>query len=287
MKLFYRFALVLTMTGWQLSAMAAVTGGASIQVDWSSAVIGGVPVSASSYQDPSDSYVTVSSYTYGDTAPFTESLDYFYSYNGLPYEVASTPGAVMASAGFGSGVEYASVGVNSAGDGASTAMAWNGTGYIYQANASGQLSFEFDYSLSGSADIGGVGESMGAIYEVYLYMWDVDLFSTTFETLYATNGGDYNAAYRQANSAAFITDDYFIGTILSCSNVGSCAADQSGTFTTNPLLFGVQAGTNYGLEVFIQLTGNAYSSPVPVPGSAWMLGTALLGLVLISRRRVS
>lgn len=268
-----------------LTTHAAVTGSASIQVDWSSALIGGVGATPSSYVDSSDGYATVSSYTYGDTAPFTESLDYFYTNNGAAFEVDTGPGPVQVVAGFASAGQYAAADISSAGDGFSSAQAWNGTGYIYQASGSGQLSFEIDYTLAGSAVIGSGSEYLGANYEVYLYMWDADLFASDFESLYASNGGDYAAAYRQANSNAFITDDYFTGTLLNCSTPGTCSASQSGTFTTTPLTFNVQAGTNYGMEVYILMSGESYSTVVPLPASAWMFGAAILGLALVSRRR--
>lgn len=278
-------AVTLTLVALMPPAQAAVTGSASIEVDWTSVSLTGVTMTPSSYADPSDGYAVSSSYTYGDTSPFTESADYNYYLNGSPFEITTGPGPVQVTAGFAGTTNYATADISSAGGGSSSGMAWNGTGYIYSATSSGTVNFAIDYALAGMATIGGGSEYIGVGYEVYLYMWDVDIFADDFETLYASNGGDYYDAYRQANDNAFIIDDYFAGTILNCSTPGACSASQAGTFTTSPLAFAVQAGKNYGMEVYVQVTANAYSTVVPVPNTAWLFGSALLGLSLISRRR--
>jgi hypothetical protein len=74
--------------------------------------------------------------------------------------------------------------------------------------------------------------------------------------------------------------------------LGSPLLNLSGTFPTLSLQNGSLAGGSYTLRVMGSVsgtgafyTGAIVTSPVPVPAAVWLMGSALLGLVGISRRR--
>jgi len=285
MKLLHPLILVAGMSA--TSVQAASIGTMDISIDWGTLSFSSSLLTPSSITDPV-SGVTLSASTdlfFGDENGYLGGAS---SYNGtggvMPYSDANLSLEVGFTGTSGSNTTYGNTSVtNTSGIHSGYAGAYRGL--IYQATGTGTVTISVDYSLSGSVSTDDYLDYSTAGYEVLMDAVDADLWVSTYNAAFSTNGGDSVAAEAAAEAASALDLFNFSNyNLLECSGITACT-DSILTGDTLSVTFNAVSGTNYAFGA--ETTSSVYSSvsAVPVPAAAWLFGSGLFGLVGAARRK--
>jgi hypothetical protein len=283
MKLFCLLILVASMSA--TSVQAASIGTMDISIDWGTLSISSPLLTPSSITDPV-SGVTLSASTdlfIGDENGYLGGAS---SYNGaggiIPYSDANLSLETGFTGSSGSNTTYGNTSVSNT-SGIYSGYAGAYRGFIYQSTGTGTVTVSVDYSLLGSVSTDNSSDYSTAGYEVLMDAVDADLWVSTYNSAFSTNGGDSVAAEIAAEAAAALDSFTFSNyNLLECFGVTACT-DSVSTGSTLSVTFDVVPGTNYAFGA--ETTSSVYTSTVPVPAAAWLFGSGLLGLLGVSRRK--
>jgi hypothetical protein len=179
------------------------------------------------------------------------------------------------------------VNINNSGPGELSGYAGSYVERFFTAASSGRVEVSIDYSLDGNASTNMLGDYASIGFHVLMEAYDIDSFLATYNVEYATNGNDSEAAEDEANLVSQLASaEMFDWELLRCQDDAFCTRSPvDGEGGTLMVAFDVIAGTTYSIGA--EITTYAYTdvNPVPVPAAAWLLGSALLGLVGVARRK--
>lgn len=266
---------------------AASTGDMNISLDWGSLSISGL-LTPSSITDPVTGQ-TFSSDADGWVGGESGDLDNDSSINGASATASYMDTYLDLAGGYDStnSLGYGDVSVMNTGTGVQSGYAGGWRGFVYQATGTGSVSVSVDYSLTGSVATDTLQDYANGGYEVLIEAIDADLWVSTYNSEFASNGGDAAAAEDAADIAALLNEYIFNDwALLECFGATPCVDSTApGAGGTLSLFFDVVSGTNYsfGAEGLVGVYTDV--SAVPVPAAAWLFGSGLLGLIGVARRK--
>lgn len=269
------------------SVQATSIGTMDISIDWGTLSFSSPLLTPSSITDPV-SGVTLSASTdlfFGAEGGYLGGAS---SYNGaggvIPYSDTNHSLEVGFTGTSGSNTSYGNTSVTST-SGIYSGYAGAYRGFIYQATGTGLVTVSVDYSLLGSVSTDNYLDYSTAGYEVLMDAVDADLWVSTYNAAFSTNGGDSMAAENAADAAAALDLFNFSNyNLLECFGIMACS-DSILTSGTLLVTFNVVSGTNYAFGG--ETTSSVYTSTsvVPVPAAAWLFGSGLFALVGVARRK--
>ena len=282
MKVFQALALVggvALATG----AQAVSISDMSVSIDWGTMSISGL-LTPSTITDPQTGQ-TFSSDAEGWVGGISGDLDEDSAINGASASATYSDAFLNLSGGYDSTANqtYGDVTVTNTGTGVQSGYAAGWRGFIYQATGDGPVTVSVNYGFSGSVKTDSLSDYANVGYEVFMDAVDADLWVSTYNSEFASNGGDSDAAEDAADTAAtldlFIFNDWGL---LECFGSTPCQ-DATASGGTMSVTFDVVSGTKYSFGA--EAGAGAYTdvSAVPVPAAVWLFGSGLLGLVGVAR----
>jgi len=290
---FNRLALVSCLLLPVSNVQAAAIGISSMSIDWSTMSLSGAAMTSSSITLPSElGGGTVSSgadarLEYGQ--PYNEQSDGADDGASTSTSYSNPPLADM-SAEFNatSGMTTVSVSINNSTDPDKYGQAFSYRGFIYEATEDGTVTFDVDYSFSGNVSVGDMDEYSSGNFRYLMEAGDVTTYLSVFNSEYASNGGDADAAEEAADAASQIgfleVDLGFTDAFLNCTPGLNCTPAMNGSGTMS-LSFDVFSGEKYMFGTEAEVGVWTQINAVPVPAAVWLFGSGLIGLVGIARRK--
>jgi len=278
------------------NVQAAAVGNITATLDWNSLAITGVVMIPTSVVEPFTG-TTISStsdvgFGYGDPFVWREFPGVYDQ--SISKQYSDSEISIKAEYDSSSQLSAVELGVNNASNSNLFSSAESYHSRFFNAASTGSVTFEIDYSLNGLAAVdngGSLNEFVNSGMSVFMEALDIAEYITVFNTEFAANGGDIDAAEDAAEDAGagLLAEAYIDGQELLLYNncaIGDCTSSINGQGTLS-LTFNVEQGKDYLFAADLEASLYSDVSAVPVPAAVWLFGSALLGLTGVARRKKS